>query len=61
MQHEIKEYSGNLIIRLTLDDGKQYEFRASKDFDTVEIRTIDGRMVINPSVSNVIKITTAKD
>lgn len=60
MKHEIKEYDGNLNIRITFQNGDQYEIRANDKEDMIEVRTVDGRMKILPSVSNVIKVETDK-
>jgi hypothetical protein len=58
MTYEIKEYNGNLRIRITLDNGNQYDIETGEGADFIQIRSVDGSMSILPSVSNQIKITT---
>ena len=60
MTHKIAESNGTLTIRITLTDGNQYMIRANDSESLIEVRTVDGSMVILPSVSNEIKIKTNK-
>ena len=58
--HRVKlEYPNMMYVEFVLDDGQ--EFTVNDDGDKLRISTTNGRLIIEPEVSNVIQVRELKE
>jgi hypothetical protein len=55
---EFKEREAGGKVEITLSDGKMYRITFEDKENVIRVQTIDGGMIILPSVSNEIRIST---